>query len=209
MNICVIFQNMNLILEFLASYAQTNVIYSKNDIKMSDLKECFILCLDMNNKNICNPAFKRKTERKTPEIIINPQMLPNISKNLADVAGFLKDISLLLFYINTTNYFPSNASKQINNILGNFMKMFWEKTFNCSMNDEGLVEPCESLEQLDTNELIFTEVLQLQFTYNTYMATYAIAYALHDLLSCQPFSGPFKNGSCATIDDFENWQVRF
>uniref|UniRef100_A0A8C4RBR7 G-protein coupled receptors family 3 profile domain-containing protein n=1 Tax=Eptatretus burgeri TaxID=7764 RepID=A0A8C4RBR7_EPTBU len=52
-------------------------------------------------------------------------------------------------------------------------------------------------------------VLQLQFTYNTYMATYAIAYALHDLLSCQPFSGPFKNGSCATIDDFENWQLLF
>eukprot|EP00062_Callorhinchus_milii_P000288 gi/632935089/ref/XP_007887785.1/ PREDICTED: extracellular calcium-sensing receptor-like [Callorhinchus milii] len=69
------------------------------------------------------------------------------------------------------------------------IKEFWEMTFNCTPGNEehkadGIKE-CTGRENLRTINNAYTDVTQYRVTYNVYTATYAIAHALHDMLSCE------------------------
>uniref|UniRef100_A0A8C4QM07 Vomeronasal 2, receptor 1 n=1 Tax=Eptatretus burgeri TaxID=7764 RepID=A0A8C4QM07_EPTBU len=66
---------------------------------------------------------------------------------------------------------------------------------------------CTGNEKLDEVESSFTDISQLRFTYNTYMAVNSVAHALHDLHICIPGEGPFGNGSCAHLHDLKPWQL--
>ncbi|KAL7879121.1 hypothetical protein AOLI_G00100950 [Acnodon oligacanthus] len=75
----------------------------------------------------------------------------------------------------------------------------WEELFGCRFGEEilsGLPRPqCTGLEKMQ---------IQVQETmsdgkYNVYKAVYAIAYAIQDMLDCQPGKGPFKDGKCPDI----------
>ncbi|XP_072110586.1 extracellular calcium-sensing receptor-like [Mobula birostris] len=94
---------------------------------------------------------------------------------------------------------------------------FWEKTFSCKLTstesntvdskpDSGLRE-CTGNETLLTVHNEFSDVSEYRMTYNVYKATYAIAHAIHDMLSCQDGTGPFPNQSCANISNFQPWQL--
>ena len=83
-----------------------------------------------------------------------------------------------------------------------FFMEFWEATFNCQWNYN-----CSALDHLDNAETPLTDVAELDYAYNSYMAVYAIAYALKDLYACAPGQGPFHNGSCANAKKFSSWQV--
>uniref|UniRef100_A0A4W3ILW3 Extracellular calcium-sensing receptor-like n=1 Tax=Callorhinchus milii TaxID=7868 RepID=A0A4W3ILW3_CALMI len=66
---------------------------------------------------------------------------------------------------------------------------FWEMTFNCTLRNgkhkvDG-IKKCTGLEDLRTVNNAYTDVSQYRVTYNVYTATYAIAHALQDLLSCE------------------------
>ncbi|CAB1425459.1 unnamed protein product [Pleuronectes platessa] len=45
--------------------------------------------------------------------------------------------------------------------------------------------------------------------YNIYKAVYALAYALDDLLRCEPGGGPFSSHSCAAVQSLEPWQLMY
>uniref|UniRef100_A0A8C4RC62 Receptor ligand binding region domain-containing protein n=1 Tax=Eptatretus burgeri TaxID=7764 RepID=A0A8C4RC62_EPTBU len=66
---------------------------------------------------------------------------------------------------------------------------------------------CTGLEELRNIETQFTDVSHMIVTYHTYIATYALAHALHDLQQCVPGQGPWDNGTCAAITNFQSWQV--
>ena len=68
---------------------------------------------------------------------------------------------------------------------------------------------CTGQEDLETVETEFMDVSNLRPEYNVYKAVYALAYALHDMLQCEPGGGPFSAHSCGDLHRLELWQVRY
>ncbi|KAM9359527.1 extracellular calcium-sensing receptor-like [Symphorus nematophorus] len=97
---------------------------------------------------------------------------------------------------------------------GNSMvRQFWEYTFQCRFAPPpaGWVEAggalCTGQEELQNVETEFLDVSNLRPEYNIYKAVYALAYALDDMLQCEPGRGPFSGHSCATLQTMEAWQL--
>uniref|UniRef100_UPI00358E72D9 extracellular calcium-sensing receptor-like n=1 Tax=Myxine glutinosa TaxID=7769 RepID=UPI00358E72D9 len=63
------------------------------------------------------------------------------------------------------------------------------------------------LERLDHANSTLTDVTQLRVTYNTYMAVYIIAHALHKMGTCDIDKRIGDNVSCPSINSFEHWQL--
>ncbi|XP_058871343.1 extracellular calcium-sensing receptor-like [Acipenser ruthenus] len=94
------------------------------------------------------------------------------------------------------------------------VKLFWEEMFKCKWPDiqdnlGGSQQLCTGQENLSQLGMAttYSDVSNLRISYNIYNAVYAAAHALHDLHSCKPGEGPFANGGCANIRDFEPWQL--
>uniref|UniRef100_A0A671U3Y8 G-protein coupled receptors family 3 profile domain-containing protein n=1 Tax=Sparus aurata TaxID=8175 RepID=A0A671U3Y8_SPAAU len=91
--------------------------------------------------------------------------------------------------------------------------MFWENTFQCRFAPPpaGWVEAgaalCTGDEALENMETEFLDVSNLRPEYNIYKAVYALAYALDDMLQCEPGRGPFSRNSCAVLQGLEPWQL--
>uniref|UniRef100_A0A4W6FB86 G-protein coupled receptors family 3 profile domain-containing protein n=1 Tax=Lates calcarifer TaxID=8187 RepID=A0A4W6FB86_LATCA len=98
-----------------------------------------------------------------------------------------------------------------NNSYGN--NMFWEYTFQCRFTPPpaGWVEAggalCTGQEDLESVETEFLDVSNLRPEYNVYKAVYALAYALDDMLQCEPGRGPFSGNSCGNLHRLEPWQL--
>ncbi|XP_038671370.1 extracellular calcium-sensing receptor-like [Scyliorhinus canicula] len=101
---------------------------------------------------------------------------------------------------------------------GNLLvKEFWETTFGCILNNTGNktdgtpsdpgIHECTGREDLQTVHNSFTDVSQYRVEYNVYKATYAIAHALHNMLSCKSRTELFSNNSCTKDLNFEPWQL--
>uniref|UniRef100_A0A3Q3MEV8 Extracellular calcium-sensing receptor-like n=1 Tax=Mastacembelus armatus TaxID=205130 RepID=A0A3Q3MEV8_9TELE len=98
-----------------------------------------------------------------------------------------------------------------NNSYGN--NLFWEHTFECRFAPPpaGWVEAggalCTGQEDLENVETEFMDISNLRPEYNVYKAVYALAYALHDMLQCEPGRGPFSGHSCGSLQRLEPWQL--
>ncbi|XP_069463330.1 extracellular calcium-sensing receptor-like [Ambystoma mexicanum] len=96
-----------------------------------------------------------------------------------------------------------------------FIREFWEEAFGCKwmnqtnpLNSQADMEKlCTGVESLESVYINHKYVTSFRFTYNVYTAVYAIAMALHDLMSCRPGNGPFDDGSCADILNLKHWQL--
>ncbi|XP_072254967.1 extracellular calcium-sensing receptor-like [Pyxicephalus adspersus] len=95
-----------------------------------------------------------------------------------------------------------------------WLKLFWEKAFNCKFIDanltgtlENLKNSCTGTEDLRSIKNSFNDVSSLRATYNVYTAVHAITKALEDLKSCKDGEGPFPMGKCADILGFKPWQL--
>ncbi|KAG1944622.1 vomeronasal type-2 receptor 1 [Pimephales promelas] len=89
---------------------------------------------------------------------------------------------------------------------------FWGIVFNCTLSYRQVMrgmKRCTGEEMIETLNNTYSDVSQLRITYNVYKAVYAVAYALHNLETCVPGSGPFENGTCADINKFEPWQLMY
>uniref|UniRef100_A0A665UNE6 Extracellular calcium-sensing receptor-like n=1 Tax=Echeneis naucrates TaxID=173247 RepID=A0A665UNE6_ECHNA len=100
-----------------------------------------------------------------------------------------------------------------NNSYGNSVVRFWEHTFKCRFAPppSGWVEAggaiCTGQEDLETVQTEFLDILNLRPEYNVYKAVYALAYALHELLQCEPGRGPSSGNSCGDLQRLEPWQL--
>ncbi|KAM9318708.1 LOW QUALITY PROTEIN: extracellular calcium-sensing receptor-like [Pholidichthys leucotaenia] len=93
------------------------------------------------------------------------------------------------------------------------VNQFWEFAFHCRFAppSAGWVEAgaalCTGQENLADVEIEFLDISNLQSEYNVYKAVYALAYALDNMLQCEPGRGPFRENSCATLEKLEPWQL--
>ncbi|XP_069753048.1 extracellular calcium-sensing receptor-like [Narcine bancroftii] len=91
---------------------------------------------------------------------------------------------------------------------------FWESLFGCTLNSLGNTtftpitkRMCTRQEDIAKIDSVYSDVSQLRVSYNVYKAVYAIAHALHNLITCEPNKGPFLNKTCANVSHFEPWQL--
>uniref|UniRef100_A0A8D0DCS7 Extracellular calcium-sensing receptor-like n=1 Tax=Sander lucioperca TaxID=283035 RepID=A0A8D0DCS7_SANLU len=100
---------------------------------------------------------------------------------------------------------------QHNNSYGN--SIFWEDTFQCRFAPPplGWVEAggalCTGNEDLENVESELLDISNLRSEYNVYKAVYSLAYALDNMLQCEPGSGPFSGHSCGNLQRLEPWQL--
>ncbi|XP_033487363.2 extracellular calcium-sensing receptor-like [Epinephelus lanceolatus] len=102
-----------------------------------------------------------------------------------------------------------------NNFGHSMVRQFWEQTFQCRFASppagwmEAGEEPCTGDEDLESVETEFLDVSNLRPEYNIYKAVYALAYALDNMLQCEPGRRPFSRHSCATLQTLEPWQLTY
>ncbi|XP_030257363.1 extracellular calcium-sensing receptor-like [Sparus aurata] len=100
-----------------------------------------------------------------------------------------------------------------NDNANNMVRRFWEYTFQCRFAPlpAGWVEAggalCTGEEDIQSVDSEFLDLSNLRPEYNIYKAVYTLAYALSDMLQCQPGRGPFSGHSCATLQTLEPWQI--
>ncbi|XP_066566368.1 extracellular calcium-sensing receptor-like [Amia ocellicauda] len=83
---------------------------------------------------------------------------------------------------------------------------FWETIFNCSLRNDNS-NRCTGMENLKERNNQYTDVSYMGILNNVYKAVYAVAHALHHLLTCKNGQGPFQNETCANKNKTESWQV--
>uniref|UniRef100_A0A8C2WKU4 G-protein coupled receptors family 3 profile domain-containing protein n=1 Tax=Cyclopterus lumpus TaxID=8103 RepID=A0A8C2WKU4_CYCLU len=103
---------------------------------------------------------------------------------------------------------------RIHFLINTFQVMqFWEYTFHCRFAPppagwvEAGGEVCTGQEDLESVGTELLDVSDLRPEYNIYKAVYALAYALDDMLQCEPGRGPFSGHSCATLQILKPWQL--
>lgn len=85
----------------------------------------------------------------------------------------------------------------------------WETVFSCTINFQAQdsVTACTGKESLWDTNARFTDVTDASLLNNVYKATYAVAHALHMLLTCKDGQEPFENNTCADREKVQPWQV--
>lgn len=112
--------------------------------------------------------------------------------------GHISGLSLYLQTVNPQLY-PNN----------HLVKELWEALYGCnpSQSPGSQLPPCSGQESLLEQHSAYMNTSSPRVAYNVYKAVYAVAYSLHNLLLCQPGTGPFQNSSCAQSNNIHPWQV--
>ncbi|XP_037313706.2 extracellular calcium-sensing receptor-like [Pungitius pungitius] len=78
-----------------------------------------------------------------------------------------------------------------------------------TINPRSLLPPCSGQEPLLEQHSAYMNTSNTRVAYNVYKAVYAVAHSLHNLLLCQPGTGPFQNKSCAQSNNIHPWQLQY
>uniref|UniRef100_UPI00358EAF14 extracellular calcium-sensing receptor-like n=1 Tax=Myxine glutinosa TaxID=7769 RepID=UPI00358EAF14 len=101
------------------------------------------------------------------------------------------------------NFKPYTDKKNLSNICINSNS----SRFRTEKTKRSLLSPCTGLERPDHANSTLTDVTQLRVTYNTYIAVYITAHALHKMGTCDTDKIIGDNVSCPSINSFEHWQL--
>ncbi|XP_029028182.2 extracellular calcium-sensing receptor-like [Betta splendens] len=87
----------------------------------------------------------------------------------------------------------------------------WEALYGCNAipSSPSRLPLCSGHELQLPQHSAYMNISSPRVAYNVYKAVYAIAHSLHNLLLCQPGSGPFENNSCAQNNNIYPWQLQY
>ncbi|XP_044158957.1 extracellular calcium-sensing receptor-like isoform X2 [Bufo gargarizans] len=95
-----------------------------------------------------------------------------------------------------------------------FIKPFWETAFNCTWTNREIIQdtrdpgtqraPCTQAEDLKEMIPSLFETYDLSYTYHAYLAVYAYAHTLHNLLQC-PSGRNYQ--PCGNVSSIRPWKV--
>ncbi|XP_043932170.1 extracellular calcium-sensing receptor-like [Protopterus annectens] len=99
-----------------------------------------------------------------------------------------------------------------------FIRAFWEEAFGCQWLKSDAtnvllnttrknVLPCTGHEDLRSLSISVYDVYNFTYMLTIYNAVYVVAHSLHNMLSCRNGEGPFQNGQCGSIHDFQPWKL--
>ncbi|KAM9312143.1 extracellular calcium-sensing receptor-like [Gastrophryne carolinensis] len=96
-----------------------------------------------------------------------------------------------------------------------WIKILWEQVFGCKFLEQmnqttswpKSVKSCTGKENLEETQNSYNDVSGLRVTYNIYTAVHALSKSLRDLTECREGDGPFSNGTCADLRNFQPWQL--
>ncbi|XP_051778481.1 extracellular calcium-sensing receptor-like [Erpetoichthys calabaricus] len=119
--------------------------------------------------------------------------------------GMIPGLETFLFQIHP-HFDPEN----------NLKRLFWEAMFDCKFLENDVLSNvsamegrpiCSGSENISKTKTAYSDVSDLRASYNVYKAVYAVAHALHNLMSCETGKGPFENQTCANIKTVQPWQL--
>ncbi|XP_062329913.1 extracellular calcium-sensing receptor-like [Osmerus eperlanus] len=87
------------------------------------------------------------------------------------------------------------------------IRAFWEDVFHCSFSPSNTSKLCTGSEDLRTVVNDYTDTTETGTVNNVYMAVYAVAHALHNLLQCENGLNPTTGRSCINKTEVMPLQV--
>uniref|UniRef100_L7N373 Extracellular calcium-sensing receptor n=1 Tax=Xenopus tropicalis TaxID=8364 RepID=L7N373_XENTR len=184
-------------------------------IKESSARVLVAFCTDVYLIPVLDEMLKQNVTGKSfiaseAWSISNVLSVPKYSSLLSGTIGFA-------FHSSTIPGFQRflNSINPLNTPGTMWSKFFWEEAFGCTFSNQtnssdivnALENPCTGDEDLENLQNSYNDVSNLRASYNIYTAVYVIAKALDDLNHCQTLAGPLFNKYCATLENFEPWQV--
>ncbi|XP_061073910.1 extracellular calcium-sensing receptor-like [Conger conger] len=162
-----------------------------------------VLLKEVVGQNITNKQWIATESWIASELISSPQNMRSLSGTLGLA---LRKVNIQGLRSFLTRFQPKDLPSDP------FVKEFWEVVFGCSFTNystpSASVRPkCTGSESLHNVESIYTDISQLRVGYGVYKAVYAVAHAIHNMLSCQPGDGPFENGGCPDVFNLQPWQI--
>lgn len=88
------------------------------------------------------------------------------------------------------------------------IRVFWEDVFHCSFSPSNTSKLCTGSEDLRTVVNDYTDTTETRTVNNVYMAVYAVAHALHNLLQCENGLNPTTGRSCINKTEVMPQQVK-
>ncbi|XP_069752993.1 vomeronasal type-2 receptor 1 isoform X2 [Narcine bancroftii] len=218
-------------------YAREKIVRIVDTIEQSTAKIIAVFSADIDLSSLIEEVMQRNISDRTwiaSEAWINSALIskPEYSSQLGGTIGFAiprADIHGLHKHLIQLD--PKNTDDKLIN-------EFWERAFDCMwpehsvaisrMADTKMAEHsktgvdgrihnispisqrfCTGNEELNEIDNTYTDVSQLRLTYSVYKSVYTVAHALHNMYTCRTGEGPFVNGSCANIKDFQPWQLMY
>ncbi|XP_051874574.1 vomeronasal type-2 receptor 1 [Pristis pectinata] len=218
-------------------YAREKIVRIVDTIEESTAKIIAVFSADIDLSSLIEEVMKRNISDRTwiaSEAWINSALIskPEYSSLLGGTIGFaIPRADIRGLYEHLVQLDPRNTGDKL-------ITEFWERAFDCMWPEYGVsvsrmadykmtkynrtgvdarihnILPisqrfCTGKENLNEIDNTYTDVSQLRLTYSVYKSVYTVAHALHNMYTCKTGEGPFVNGSCTNIKDFQPWQLMY
>ncbi|XP_034024680.1 extracellular calcium-sensing receptor [Thalassophryne amazonica] len=171
----------------------------------TDVRQLF---LELVKRNVTDRQFLASEAWSTSADLLQNHAFSHVAAGVLGVAIRSSNIPGFEKYLRSLH--PSKHPDDV------FLKEFWENEFGCnpgtiqsnattliSNSAKAALLPCSGTESLERLQNRLTDLSQLRVVYNVYLAVYAAAHALHNLLSCPDGHSSYRCSSPRHIEPLQ------